>query len=128
VWLSRTPPTISAVPNLYTLLGQRRRQTWYDTLGEVISRLPAQDASGLIDHITGSNEMVAQVNSLLLQVQRDPASASNVASAIIGMKGVPGIVRDLAGNLPSAAKDQSGVAMMLLISQIQSALPRSRWF
>jgi hypothetical protein len=101
---------------------------WYDTLGEVISRLPAQDASGLIDHITGSNEMVAQVNSLLLQVQRDPASASNVASAIIGMKGVPGIVRDLAGNLPSAAKDQSGVAMMLLISQIQSALPRSRWF
>jgi hypothetical protein len=93
---------------------------WYDTLGEVISRLPSQDAGALIDHITGSNEMVAQVNSLLLQVQRDPASASNVATAIVGMKGVPGIVRDLASNLPAAAKDPSGVALMLTVSQIQN--------
>lgn len=101
---------------------------WYDTLGEVISKLPSDSASTLIDHIAGSNEMVAQVNSLLLQVQRDPSSASNVATAIVGMKGVPGIVRDLAGNLPMAARDTTGVALMLTVSQIQSALPRSRWF
>jgi hypothetical protein len=37
---------------------------WDDTLGEVISRLPSQDAGSLIDHITGSNEMVAQASCL----------------------------------------------------------------
>lgn len=104
---------------------------WYDTLGEVVGKLATTDPSAagqLIDHITGSNEMVGQVNSLLLQVQRDPGSASQVATTIIGMKGIPGIVRDLAGGLPQAAKDPSGLALQMTIAQIQSALPRSRWF
>ncbi len=102
--------------------------SWYDSLGEVISKLDPASAGQLIDHITSSNEVVAQVNALLLQVQRDPTSASGVATQIIGMRGVPAVVRDLAGNLPQAAKDPSGVTMAMLVAQIQSALPRSRWF
>lgn len=101
---------------------------WYDTLGEVISKLPAESAGQLIDHVVGSNEMVSQVNSLLLQVQRDPSSASQVSTAIIGMKGIPSVVRDLAGNLPMAAKDPTGLQLAMMVAQIQSALPRSRWF
>lgn len=101
---------------------------WYDTLADVVNKLAPEDRGGLLNHITNSNEMVAQINALLLQVQRDPASASAVATQIIGMKGVPAIVRDLAGNLPQAARDASGMQLTFLVSQIQSALPRSRWF
>lgn len=101
---------------------------WYDTLGTVISKLDPNSASQLIDHITGSNEQVAQVNALLSQVARNPETASNVATQIISMKGIPGIVRDLAGDLPTAAKEPTGLALQMKIAQIQSALPRSRWF
>lgn len=99
---------------------------WYDTLADVINKLNPTDAGNLLDHITNSNEMVAQVNALLLQVQRDPASASTVATQIISIRGVPSVVRDLAGNLPAAAANP--VTLTMLVSQIQSALPRSRWF
>lgn len=96
---------------------------WYDALADVISKNP-----DLLPVMRNSNEMVSQINTLLLQVQRDPSSASQVATAIATMDGCPAVVRDLASNLPQAAKDQSGITMTMLISQIQSALPRSRWF
>lgn len=96
---------------------------WYDTLAEVVARNP-----DVLGHITNSNEMVSQVNALLLQVQRDPSSASHVSVEITTMKGIPSLVRDLASGLPAAARDQSGIALPMLVAQIQSALPRSRWF
>ncbi len=101
---------------------------WYDSIGQILAALPVDKAADVINGMNNSNEMVAQVNSLLYQVQRDPASASQVATQIIAMDGVPGVVRDLAGGLPNAAKDPSGLALTIQISQIQSALPRSRWF
>lgn len=101
---------------------------WYDTIGQILAALPVDKAAEVLNGMNNSNEMVAQVNSMLYQVQRDPSSASQVATQIMAMKGVPGIVRDLAGGLPQAARDPSGTALTIQIAQIQSALPRSRWF
>ena len=75
------------------------------------------------------NELVGQVNSMLSQVQRNPASASQVATQIISMRGVPGVVRDMVQNLPQAAADPSGLALTMMITQIQSQMSQRRgWF
>lgn len=101
---------------------------WYDTLGDILSKLPTDKVGEVISGMQNSNEMVAQINSMLMQVQRNPESAGDVSIAIIGMRGVPGLVRDLAQHLPNAAKDPNPLGLTMLVAQIQSALPRSRWF
>jgi hypothetical protein len=98
-----------------------------DTIGDVVAGLDPSKVADFVNGLSSKNEMVAQVNSLLLQVQRDPASASQVSTSIITMRGIPGVVRDLAGQLPVAARDASGVQLAILVSQIQMSLPHSRW-
>lgn len=99
---------------------------WYDTIGTVISKLDSDSAGALVDHMWNSNAMVAKVNNLLMQVAQNPESAQHVSTAIMTMDGVPPVVAQMAGNLPLVAKDRVQLAM--LTAQMQSALPRSRWF
>jgi hypothetical protein len=102
---------------------------FFDVLKDVIAILPADKAGELISSLKTDNELVAQVNSMLNQVRNDPASAGQVATAIIGMRGVPGAVRDMVGRLPKAASDPSGLALEMLITSIQSQMSQRRgWF
>lgn len=102
---------------------------WYETLADMLSKVPADKVAEVVGGMQNSNETVAQINVLLGQLQRNPSMAGQISAQIIGMKGIPGIVRDYASELPEAATaDPTGLRLAMKISQIQSALPRSRWF
>ena len=108
---------------------------FFDVLKDVIAILPADKAGELIGSLRTDNEMVAQVTSMLNQVREDPASARQVATAIISMRGVPGAVRDMVGRLPKQAEAamadpvMGSVGLEMLITSIQSQMSQRRgWF
>lgn len=110
---------------------------FFDVLMKMAEVMPVEKVAELAGSLKNDNELVAQVTSMLNQVRDDPQSARQVATAIIGMRGVPGVVRDMVGRLPKAAEaavanpnDPVGLmSLEMLITGIQNQMTQRRgWF
>ena len=105
---------------------------FFDALKSVIEIIPAEKAAELIGSLRTDNETVGQVVALLNTVRDNPESASQVATTIISMRGIPGAVRDMVGRLPKAASlaaQDNGLSLEMLITSIQSQMSQRRgWF